>query len=148
MSQIETSTHSAPAAALPALSNEVLLTTDDTVLPPGSAVRVRWGDTLSHVAVRYGVPGLSLSQKLVAIFRDNPLAFLRENMNLVKAGAVLTMPDAERAQAVDRDEALRIVREHLERFHAVRGKAVDAIVQRHAPVQAFLAQLIQAHERA
>ena len=45
--------------------------------------------------------GVTLNQMLVAIYRANQDAFLRENVNWVRAGAILNMPSAEAVGTVD-----------------------------------------------
>ncbi|MDP0919704.1 FimV/HubP family polar landmark protein, partial [Klebsiella pneumoniae] len=54
---------------------------------PASEYTVRPGDSLSKVAARTQVSGISLDQMLVGLFRNNPDAFIDGNMNLLKAGA-------------------------------------------------------------
>ena len=49
---------------------------------------VKRGDTLGAIA-RANLPqGSSLNQMMIAIYRANPDAFLRENINLVRAGRI------------------------------------------------------------
>lgn len=45
---------------------------------------------------------ISIYQRLYAILRDNPHAFIRRNMNLLRAGVVLDIPTAEQMAAVSR----------------------------------------------
>ena len=45
-------------------------------------------------------PGVSLDQMLVSLYRGNPQAFMDNNMNRLKAGAVLAVPSADTAKAV------------------------------------------------
>jgi pilus assembly protein FimV len=58
---------------------------------------VKAGDTLGKIA-NQNRSSASLDQMLVALFRANPDAFISKNMNLLRAGAQLTIPsDAEAA---------------------------------------------------
>lgn len=75
----------------------------------GSAYEVRPGETLGKIANDTRPEGVSLDQMLVAIFRANPDAFERGNMNRLKAGKVLTIPDRSAIDAVPRDDARRAV---------------------------------------
>ena len=71
--------------------------TPSAVAPEGHLVRS--GETLSELAQQYRPEGVSLDQMLVALFRANPQAFMGENMNRLKTGAVLALPGAERVKA-------------------------------------------------
>lgn len=75
----------------------------------GSAYEVRPGETLSKIANDTRPEGISLDQMLVAIFRANPDAFERGNMNHLKAGKILTIPDRSAIDAVPRDDARKAV---------------------------------------
>jgi pilus assembly protein FimV len=74
------------------------------------------GDTLGKIARDNLPPGITLNQMLVAIYRANQDAFIRENVNLVRAGRILNIPTAEAVGTVDVDEANRIVRAHMAEF--------------------------------
>jgi pilus assembly protein FimV len=107
---------------------------------------VKRGDTLSKIAASVKPEGIALEQMLVGIFRNNPDAFMNHNMNLMKAGATLTIPEKEQLTALPRQEAAKEVRvqtadwkryrrrlsdrpgkasEHEERKHDVRVKVED-----------------------
>lgn len=75
----------------------------------GGTYEVRPGETLGRIANETRPEGVSLDQMLVAIFRANPDAFDRGNMNRLKAGRILTIPDKSAAEAIRRDEARRAV---------------------------------------
>ena len=83
---------------------------------------VKKGDTLGAIARRNLPPGVTLNQMLIAIYRANEDAFIRGNVNLVRAGKILTIPDAESIGTVDRDEANRLVREHHAQFNEYRSR--------------------------
>jgi pilus assembly protein FimV len=84
---------------------------------------VRAGDNLFRIARRYEVPEANIIQMLVAIWRANPKVFIQNNMNLLRAGERLTIPDAATIRAVDAREAQRIYLQHLEEFAHYRGRA-------------------------
>ena len=71
----------------------------------GDEVRVRSGDSLSRIAARAQRPGISLDQMLVSLFRGNPQAFVGQNMNRLKSGAVLSVPSVEQAGKLSATEA-------------------------------------------
>jgi pilus assembly protein FimV len=89
---------------------------------PTDQVTVRRGDTLSAIAQRHAAEGVSLEQMLVSLLRANPQAFIQNNMNLLRAGAVLSVPGAEAAAQVPRDEALRTIRAQSADFNAYRQR--------------------------
>src|SRR5690606_11065143 len=74
-------------------------------------VEVRRGDTLFEIAQRHQHAGTNVFQMLAALYQANPQAFIRQNMNLVRAGASLAVPDAATVRAIDPREAQRIFRE-------------------------------------
>src|SRR5690606_25518973 len=87
------------------------------------AVTVRAGDNLFRIARRNAVPDASVYQMLVALWRANPQAFIQNNMNLVRAGETLSIPDAATVRAIDPTEARRIFAEQAEAFARYRGRA-------------------------
>ncbi|CAM4423832.1 FimV family protein [Bordetella pseudohinzii] len=92
----------------------------------GSSVHVRRGDTLYNIAQRHPVAGANIHQMLVALWRANPNAFIGDNMNRLKAGADLALPDADTVRAIDPAEARRIYIEQVEayaRYRAGLGQA-------------------------
>lgn len=67
-------------------------------------------DTLWEIAkVVRPDSSVSVHQTMIALQRLNPEAFIRGNINLLKKGQVLRVPDVEQAAAVDRSEAVNQV---------------------------------------
>lgn len=83
-------------------------------------VTIKSGDTASKIANRTKAAGVSLDQMLVALLRANPDAFVRENVNRIRSGAVMTIPTAEQAQSVSATEATQTVVAHSKDFNAYR----------------------------
>src|SRR5690606_19480181 len=54
--------------------------------------------------------GRSLDQIMLALLRANPAAFMGDNINRLKAGAVLRMPSAEDLSRYSAGEAAAVVR--------------------------------------
>ncbi len=74
-----------------------------------SVYRVLPRDTLFDIVRRAGVVGeADVQQMMIAVFLANPQAFDR-NINVLRRGALLSMPSARDAAAVDPAEARRIV---------------------------------------
>jgi pilus assembly protein FimV len=121
----------APTAAAPAPSAEEKPAAPapekpaaaEPAAPSGAATHeVQKGETLGAIARRNLPPGISLNQMLVAIYRANEDAFIRGNVNLVRAGRILNIPDIDAVGTVDRDEANRLVREHHAQFNEYRSR--------------------------
>lgn len=85
----------------------------------GGAVSVQRGDTLGRIAADIG-SGRSLEQTMLALLRANPEAFIDGNVNMVKAGAVLRVPDAGEFDATDRQQAAAIVQQQVQRWRGLR----------------------------
>ena len=73
------------------------------------SIKVRPGDTASRLAIRYLGGQASLDQMMLAMLKANPDAFIQGNVNLVKAGAVLQIPDLDESTQIPRDEARKTV---------------------------------------
>ena len=55
------------------------------------------------------LPGATVEQMLVALYRANEDAFINKNMNLLRTGRILTIPDRVTAAAVTPPDANKIV---------------------------------------
>ncbi|MBA2723743.1 MAG: hypothetical protein H0U56_12830, partial [Methylibium sp.] len=93
----------------------------------GNEYRVRRGDTLYKIAGRTLRPGVSLDQMLVSLYRGNADAFIGDNMNLLKAGALLAVPTAEQAQASSLEEARQLIQAQSADFDAYRQKLAGGV---------------------
>ena len=85
------------------------------------SVLVKAGDTLSGIALANPVAGADLYQMLWALYQVNPQAFFSQNMNLLKAGVTLKVPDAQTVRAVDPKLARDMYQKHLAAFNGMRG---------------------------
>lgn len=75
----------------------------------GDQLTVKKGDTASKIANSIKPAGVSLDQMLVAMLRSNPEAFVNDNLNRIRAGAVINVPNTELAQSVSQAEASKLV---------------------------------------
>lgn len=82
----------------------------------GRVISVRSGDTMFAIAQRNAVQGVTVYQMMMALQRSNPQAFIQDNVNLVKAGATLTMPDMAVLTALSDREARRVFQQHAQAF--------------------------------
>ena len=93
---------------------------------PADGVTVQAGDTAGRLANAYRPASVSLDQMLVALMRANPDAFIQGNVNRVKAGAVLQMPDEATALATPVGEARQVMAAQSRDFNAFRRKLAAA----------------------
>ncbi|MPS36932.1 MAG: fimbrial protein FimV [Stenotrophomonas sp.] len=90
--------------------------------PDGTLAPVRSGQTLSGIAGQLARDnGVSLDQAMVALLRANPEAFIRGNVNLLRQGAVLRVPESGELQRIDSAAARVLVREHVAQWRQARA---------------------------
>lgn len=89
---------------------------------PAGTHEVQKGDTLGKIAGQYATGGVSVQQMLVALYRANEDAFIQGNMNLLRTGRILTIPDQAAAASIDQAEAARLIRTQGTEFAEYRRK--------------------------
>ena len=94
---------------------------------PVGEYTVKSGDTLGKLAANYKPEGVSLDQMLVSLYRSNPQAFAGKNMNRLKVGQILALPDADAIRAADGRAARAVVLAHASDFNAYRQKLADSV---------------------
>jgi pilus assembly protein FimV len=87
---------------------------------------VKKGDTLGAIARENLTRGITYNQMLIALYRANRDAFIRDNINLVRAGKILDIPDHDTVAAIDPEDARRLVRSQMADFGAYRRKLAAA----------------------
>ncbi|MCB1743720.1 MAG: LysM peptidoglycan-binding domain-containing protein, partial [Gammaproteobacteria bacterium] len=74
---------------------------------------VRQGETLWGIASAVApTTAISVQQMMLAILRANPDAFVLDNVNALRAGSVLRIPDADEVQSLVQGNALAEVKRH------------------------------------
>lgn len=106
-----------PRAAAP-VSRETAMT--------GSYGPIQRGETLGAIARSLKPDDVTLEQMLVGLFRSNPDAFIRKNLNLVRSGRVLRVPDRQELAAIPREEAVREYRAQVADWNSYRASIADA----------------------
>ena len=84
------------------------------------------GDTLSKIAAQYKPETVTLDQMLVALFKSNQNAFDGNNMNRLRSGAIITIPNAVEASTTASPEATRTVRVQASDWRAYRDRVAGA----------------------
>jgi pilus assembly protein FimV len=95
--------------------------------------KVKEGDTLGKIARQNKLEGISLDQMLVALQRANPNAFIGNNMNRLRAGQILTVPDATAAGSVQSSEAHATVVAQAADFSSYQQKLAGQVAAAPAP---------------
>ena len=91
-------------------------------------VTVKAGDNLGRIAARVKPTEISLDMMLVALYRANPNAFVGNNMNRLKSGQILTVPDADSIRGGGTNaDAHGVVVAHAADFNAYRNKLAGQV---------------------
>lgn len=120
-----------PAAPPPVVAVEPLPVPEASVVPVPVAKAskpavdqygpVKRGETLSKIAGAVGLRrDFSLDQSMLALLRANPDAFLGDDVNRLRSGAVLRVPGHEDVAKIDADEAAQVVRQQMQQWQQAR----------------------------
>ena len=90
--------------------------------PESQGLTIKPGDTAGRIAAAHKPANVSLDQMLVALLRANPDAFIQNNVNRIKAGAVLDLPNAEQAASTPAAQASQIIIAQSQDFNDFRRK--------------------------
>lgn len=88
---------------------------------------VKSGDTLTKIAAAVKPEGVNTEQMLVALFHANQQAFSGKNMNRLKTGQILRIPDATEPGALTQSDALKEIRAHTADWNAYRQKLAGMV---------------------
>jgi len=109
--------------------------TTTTAAKTGEYGPVRSGDTLWSIASNWARGSdLNINQVMIAIQRENPDAFLNNNINLLKRGAILRMPLPAEVETISTSAANRQVAEQEAEF--VSARAAESVVSPATPLLA------------
>lgn len=90
------------------------------------AIKVKRGDTLSKLALQIKSPDVSLERALVALYHTNADAFDGKNMNRLKIGKILQMPEQSELDDLSQMKAVKEIRAQADDWHAYRQKLAAA----------------------
>ena len=124
----------APAAPTPAPAPAVAEKAPEPPTPAtraakaerGQSLTVVRGDTAGELAARHMEGNVSLDQMLLALLRANPDAFVDNNVNRLKAGAVLKLPNSQEAQQTPSTEARQTIKAQAADFAKYRANLASA----------------------
>ncbi|TAG37142.1 MAG: fimbrial protein FimV [Polaromonas sp.] len=106
---------------------EVMPAEPKAVTASGQKFAVKPGDTAGKIAAQFKPASISLDQMLVALLRSNPNAFIGGNINRLKSGGVLDIPDADTAGAVSVTDASTTIVAQSRNFNDFRRKLAENI---------------------
>ena len=92
----------------------------------GGSVTVGQGETLGMIAARVRPASATLDQTIVAIYRNNPTAFIQNNPNLIRQGRTLNIPSEGEIAAIDSTEAGRQLRMAARDFRSYKERMAGA----------------------
>jgi pilus assembly protein FimV len=87
----------------------------------GRRIRVGKGDTAGKLARSMVPQGVTVDQMLIALLNANPTAFVGGNVNRLKAGAELSVPDSDLASKTSPAQARQTVENQYQAFQTLRG---------------------------
>lgn len=102
---------SSAAVAAPTTAEAAVAAADDA----GQYGPIKRGETLSAIASSLGLRNtFSLDQTMLALLRANPDAFISDNINRLRQGAVLRVPESGEVAQIDAGEAGAVVRQQMQ----------------------------------
>jgi pilus assembly protein FimV len=113
---------------------------------PGEYGPVKRGESLSKIASGLGLRReFSLDQTMLALLQANPDAFLGDDMNRLRSGAVLRVPSRDDVARIAPEEAAQVVRQQMRQWRqsrrAVRQPdAAPAVARAAVPAKPVAAQ--------
>lgn len=113
-----------PAATVAAPAKEEK--TEPAAVKSEEPITVKRGDTLSKIANQTKASDVSLERMLVALYRKNAGAFDGSNMNRLRTGKILHLPQEEELSKLQQSEAVKEVRAQVADWNAYRQQLAAA----------------------
>ena len=113
--------------AISETSTPVLSVINSAGYAPGNEYGpVKRGETLADIAQRLDLPSdINVYQRMFGLLKQNPDAFIRGNMNLVRQGASLTVPDLATFSSISGAVAIETYRRQVAEWEAYRTGATE-----------------------
>ena len=90
---------------------------------------IKRGETLRKIAASVKPSDYTLEQMLVGLLRSNKSAFMGNNMNRMKTGPILRVPESSELATVEPNQAVKEVRVQARDWNAYRQKLAEAADQ-------------------
>ena len=113
----------------PSASSEMPKTSGGEATQAGSDTYgpVQKGETLRKIAEQVKPSTVSMEQMLVSLYRQNQQAFSGNNMNRMKAGAILKVPTADEVGAIEQKEANKEIRTQVADWKSYRENLAGGV---------------------
>jgi len=109
---------------------------------------VKAGESLRSIAGKVLPPDVTLDMMIASLYQTNRKAFAQNNMNLLKKGQVLSVPDRDSVMLmVSPHQARKLMNEHAAAWHDMQGRMADQAarsVVEPAPEQPGKGRIVQA----
>ena len=99
-----------------------------------NALTTERGDTLYAIARQMKPDNVSVEQMLAALYQTNQQAFDGKNMNRLKVGKIMRMPDQATLDSISRPQAKSLIAEHATNWQAYKN-SLAKVVQESAASQ-------------
>ncbi|WP_024931182.1 FimV/HubP family polar landmark protein [Methylophilus sp. OH31] len=96
------------------------------------ALTTERGDTLYAIARQMKPDNVSVEQMLVALYQSNQQAFDGKNMNRLKVGKIIRMPDQATLDSVSRPQAKSLIAEHATNWQAYKNSLAKVVKESEA----------------
>ncbi len=115
------------------ITNSVQSTADTSSRSNKTYGPVNRGDTLSSIASQVLPAGVDLNQMLVALYRANREAFIANNMNLLRTGVILKVPEMNEITAIDSSAARTEIKTQIADWRNYRERLAAISQESSAP---------------
>lgn len=102
----------------------------------GSAGRygpVKAGENLRRIAEKVAPPDVTVAMMMASLYQTNRQAFANDNMNLLKEGQLLKVPERDAIMLmVSPSQARQLIGQHAAAWHGLQGRVADQAARRMA----------------
>lgn len=123
--QVSTTPEPVAQEAAPVVATQDPLSKEEAIAEPALSsqpITVHRGDTLSKIAARIKPANVSLERMLVALYRENAGVFDAQNMNRIRAGKILNIPQGEAIHMLPQADAEEEIRVQAADWNVYRQK--------------------------
>lgn len=114
----------APAVTVPATRKVA------KAVPPRVTHAVQAGESLRSIAVKNLHPDVTIAMMIASLYQANRHAFAADNVNMLKAGEVLTVPDRDTVMRMfSPHQAQQLLNEQRAAWHEIQGRLASQATQ-------------------
>ncbi|ASJ75336.1 FimV/HubP family polar landmark protein [Granulosicoccus antarcticus] len=97
-----------------------------TAARQSAEVTVGSGDTLFEIAKSNSAAGVSVQQMMMALLAANESSFINKNINLVRAGSILRVPDTDEATRLTQRQAMSAIGQQNQLWQEYRDQLLGS----------------------